>query len=97
MVVRLPEPNIIAKRLFDLQLAAFGVIMLSPLLLHTAALVCLRFGRPVFFVKSVQDCMGVHSKFGSSERWWMPSIRTANSCQMRPGSQHSDDSSAASV
>lgn len=41
--------NEIAKRLFDLQLAAFAVTMLSPLLLLTAALVYLRIGRPVFF------------------------------------------------
>lgn len=59
MVVRLPEPNIIAKRSFDLQLAAFGVIMLSPLLLLTAALVCLRFGRSVFFR---QRRIGLHGR-----------------------------------
>jgi sugar transferase EpsL len=45
--------NVIAKRLFDLQLAALAVIMLSSLLLLAAALVRLRFGRPVVFVKGV--------------------------------------------
>jgi sugar transferase EpsL len=49
LVVRLPKFNTIAKRLFDLLLAALAVIMLSPLLLFTAGLVFLRFGCPVFF------------------------------------------------
>jgi len=49
LVVRLPKPNTIAKRSFDLLFAALALIMLSPLLLLIAALVCLRFGFPVFF------------------------------------------------
>jgi sugar transferase EpsL len=48
-VVRLPKPNAIAKRSFDLLFAALVLIMLSPLLLLIAALICLRFGIPVFF------------------------------------------------
>src|SRR5580704_15543110 len=49
LVVRLPKPNAIAKRSFDLLFAALVLIMLSPLLLLIAALICLRFGIPVFF------------------------------------------------
>ena len=58
-VVRLPEPNIIAKRLLDLQLGTLAVIMLSPLLLLTTALVYLRFGHPTFFR---QSRIGLHGR-----------------------------------
>ena len=67
-VVRLPEPNIVAKRLFDLPLAVPTVI-LSPVLLLIAALVYVRFGRSVVFLKGVQGSMGVRSKIGNSKRW----------------------------
>jgi sugar transferase EpsL len=45
----LPNLNHNAKRVLDVSIAGFGIIVLSPLLLLIAALVRLRFGCPVLF------------------------------------------------
>jgi lipopolysaccharide/colanic/teichoic acid biosynthesis glycosyltransferase len=48
-MMRLREPYLFTKRLFDVSLATVALVILGPLFLLTAALIRLRLGRPVFF------------------------------------------------
>ena len=51
------------KRLLDLSASAFGLVLLAPVLLALAALVRIRLGRPVLFVRYGERMFQRCSKF----------------------------------
>jgi lipopolysaccharide/colanic/teichoic acid biosynthesis glycosyltransferase len=54
------EPEVMAKRLFDLCISAFALVLLSPLLLLLAVLVAVFLGRPVLFTQTRPGLHGMH-------------------------------------